>query len=352
VAAAPSLVITPPSTPATSGLPASFNFVVTPATTNPSAIRDLTVNWGDGSTQDLGAVTGTAARETAKRELDAARAAAKAETEAGRVAEVARVGREVKQILPQIDAETDAALFGLARKDTTAKLGQVMKPTLDTIKERLGPVVRFDVPALGTTRVTLEEAIDGMWQAGKDTRPQIRAEIIAKLNQLDPQGAAGQLFDEALQQRAAARTYLGIVDKALDKNNRYDPRKAAEYVNKNYAKLQRFAGKSWPQIESALLGGRKAGEALPDVPGLPTAVLPRASRYLGHEVPLGWSRRARAVQDATREPGTQAALDAFLGTPPYSAVAVNAMEWLAKPALRHVPGGREVSEAIEEAAAE
>ena len=60
VAGAPSLVITPPSTAPTSGLPATFNFVVTAAAANGSAIRDLTVNWGDGQMQDLGAVTATA----------------------------------------------------------------------------------------------------------------------------------------------------------------------------------------------------------------------------------------------------------------------------------------------------
>lgn len=59
VAAAPGLLITPPSTPPTSGLPATFSFVVTPAAANGSAIRSVTVNWGDGSTQDLGAPTGT-----------------------------------------------------------------------------------------------------------------------------------------------------------------------------------------------------------------------------------------------------------------------------------------------------
>ena len=61
VAGAPGLVITPPSPPPTSGLPATFNFVITAAANNASAIRDLTVNWGDGTNQDLGAVTGTAA---------------------------------------------------------------------------------------------------------------------------------------------------------------------------------------------------------------------------------------------------------------------------------------------------
>jgi PKD repeat protein len=33
--------------------------VITPATTNGSAIRNVVVNWGDGATQDLGAPTGT-----------------------------------------------------------------------------------------------------------------------------------------------------------------------------------------------------------------------------------------------------------------------------------------------------
>jgi hypothetical protein len=57
---APSLVITPPANPPSVGLPAAFTFAVTPATTNGSAVRDLTVDWGDGQTQSLGAVTGNA----------------------------------------------------------------------------------------------------------------------------------------------------------------------------------------------------------------------------------------------------------------------------------------------------
>ena len=60
IAAAPTLVITPPTTPPSAGLPAVFTFAVTPAAQNGSAVRDVTVNWGDGQTQDLGAVTGNA----------------------------------------------------------------------------------------------------------------------------------------------------------------------------------------------------------------------------------------------------------------------------------------------------
>jgi len=57
---APSLVITPPTSPPSVGLPAAFTFAVTAATSNGSAVRDLTVDWGDGQTQTLGAVTGNA----------------------------------------------------------------------------------------------------------------------------------------------------------------------------------------------------------------------------------------------------------------------------------------------------
>jgi len=58
IASSPTLVITPPAT-LSAGLPASFTFVVTPAAANGSAVRDVTVNWGDGQTQSLGALSGS-----------------------------------------------------------------------------------------------------------------------------------------------------------------------------------------------------------------------------------------------------------------------------------------------------
>jgi PKD domain-containing protein len=60
ISAAPILLITPPSPAPSVGLPANFTFVVTPAATNGSAVRDLKVSWGDGLATDLGAVTGSA----------------------------------------------------------------------------------------------------------------------------------------------------------------------------------------------------------------------------------------------------------------------------------------------------
>jgi len=60
ISGAPTLVITPPTTSPGVGLPASFTFAVTVPATNGSAVRDLTVDWGDMTSQDLGAVTGNA----------------------------------------------------------------------------------------------------------------------------------------------------------------------------------------------------------------------------------------------------------------------------------------------------
>jgi Big-like domain-containing protein/PKD domain-containing protein len=60
IAAAPTLVITAPTTPPSSGLPSQFTFAVTVPTANGSTVRNLTVNWGDGEVQNLGAVTGSA----------------------------------------------------------------------------------------------------------------------------------------------------------------------------------------------------------------------------------------------------------------------------------------------------
>ena len=55
----PALVITAPAAGLTAGLPAAFTFAVTAATTNGNPIRDVTVEWGDGQSQNLGATAGT-----------------------------------------------------------------------------------------------------------------------------------------------------------------------------------------------------------------------------------------------------------------------------------------------------
>jgi PKD repeat protein len=59
IASSPTLVITPPTT-LTAGLPANFTFAVTAAANNGSTVRNVMVSWGDGQTQDLGSITGSA----------------------------------------------------------------------------------------------------------------------------------------------------------------------------------------------------------------------------------------------------------------------------------------------------
>jgi hypothetical protein len=59
VSAAPTVLITPPSTSPSKGLPATFTFVVTPAAQNGSAIRSVSVNWGDGAVESLGSISGS-----------------------------------------------------------------------------------------------------------------------------------------------------------------------------------------------------------------------------------------------------------------------------------------------------
>jgi len=58
VIAAPTLVITPPSTPPSAGLPAAITFVVT-APSNGAVVRNVSVSWGDGQTQALGVISGS-----------------------------------------------------------------------------------------------------------------------------------------------------------------------------------------------------------------------------------------------------------------------------------------------------
>jgi adhesin/invasin len=60
VSVAPTLVITPPTTPPSAGLPSAYTFAVTVAQQNGSAVRNLRVDWGDGTVRDYGAVTGNA----------------------------------------------------------------------------------------------------------------------------------------------------------------------------------------------------------------------------------------------------------------------------------------------------
>jgi len=59
IAAAPTIVITPPTTVSV-GLPAVFTIAVTVPAQNGSAIKAVSVDWGDGTATELGSVTGNA----------------------------------------------------------------------------------------------------------------------------------------------------------------------------------------------------------------------------------------------------------------------------------------------------
>ncbi len=59
VAVAPGVLITTPTTPPNKGLPASYTFVVTAAAANGSAVRGVSVDWGDGTKEELGSFTGS-----------------------------------------------------------------------------------------------------------------------------------------------------------------------------------------------------------------------------------------------------------------------------------------------------
>lgn len=60
-ASGPTVVITPPLS-ISRGLPSVFTFTVTPATGSGTTIRSLTVNWGDGTVQDLGGISGASSQ--------------------------------------------------------------------------------------------------------------------------------------------------------------------------------------------------------------------------------------------------------------------------------------------------
>jgi PKD repeat protein len=58
VQGAPTITIAPPTTPVQKNIPATFTITVTAASANGAPIKDVTVNWGDGQSQSLGAFTG------------------------------------------------------------------------------------------------------------------------------------------------------------------------------------------------------------------------------------------------------------------------------------------------------
>ena len=52
-------MITPSARPYTVGVPVAFTVALPPTTVNPSPVQSLFVDFGDGQTQTLGAITGS-----------------------------------------------------------------------------------------------------------------------------------------------------------------------------------------------------------------------------------------------------------------------------------------------------
>ena len=59
VSVAPTVTITPGAGPYTVGVPVAFTVALPPTTANPSPVQSLFVDFGDGQTQTLGAITGS-----------------------------------------------------------------------------------------------------------------------------------------------------------------------------------------------------------------------------------------------------------------------------------------------------
>jgi len=274
-------------------------------------------------------------------------ASAPAVRETARVAEAARVGKAAGQVIPEIQAETDKELWGAAQKWGTGKIEGAFNTAVDAIKKRLGHAIRFDVPSIGKDRVTLEQAVRAYRDAPPEAKAGLRDEIMGALGRVDQM--APKLFEEALQARAAAYTYVGTLQKSLDPSGKFDPRRLMAYVNKEYRNLQTYAGKYWPKLEEALLGlGKQAPQEIPPKP--------TAARVFGKTVegmmPASWSKVAESAAPALTSPATRATTAAVTGQPPLSAVSAALPYYALRPALRRIPGGRELAQDIEEAAGE
>lgn len=253
-----------------------------------------------------------AAGRAARAEVAAGRAGAEAEarrfgaedTAAGRTAaeetaDVAnRMRRDVKTkdvaanmgaVIPELEAEA-GELYGAAFTWGKPQLDRVFDAEIDAVKQRIGTRQWFKVDQLnGGKRMSFDEARtalaelgSGIGQAGRTVRSGSQAYTAAdyraardtlqrQLNQVDqflhPMMAryssgnvawAGEVWDEAMKSRAAGRSYLSVLQKAMDEHGALDPDKLERIVNKNSERLREKFGRAWDVAESALLGGRSA----------------------------------------------------------------------------------------------
>jgi hypothetical protein len=245
-----------------------------------------------------------AAQDTARQATEQGQLAAREQTAAGRraaeeTADVAnRMRRDAKtkgvaadmgSIIPELEAQP-GELYGAAFTWGKPQLDRVFDAEIDAVKQRVGDRQWFKVEQLNggrpmsfnDARTALAELGSGIGQAGRTVRSSgqaytaadyraARDAIQSQLNQVDqflhPMMAryssgnvawAGEVWDEAMKSRAAGRSYLTVLQKAMDEHGVLDPDKLERIVNKNSEKLREKFGRAWDVAESALLGGRQA----------------------------------------------------------------------------------------------
>src|ERR1043166_439229 len=119
IAAAPTIVITPPSSAPSAGLPANFTIAVTPAAQNGSAIKAVTVEWGDTTATELGSITGNAVVSHVYEKTGSYLVRASATDAAGNTTSVSSVVTVIPVAHPGISIQATGAGAGTKRVNFT-----------------------------------------------------------------------------------------------------------------------------------------------------------------------------------------------------------------------------------------
>ena len=250
------------------------------------------------------------------------------ERESLATAERSAIAARGTQVFPELEAGAEE-LFGMAKEWGQAQMRRVVQPAVNEVSDRLrdayGTPFLYTVPALSKTPVSFAWAWEQIERLPAHAAREARQQLLGTIEDTGDLVTA-RILRSAWEARNATRTYLSALSKGFDRNGVPDPEKLRAYVNANTEKLERYSGRYWPLIKEALTGVGTAGPVR-------ATFLPPAARVA--EVPF----RARAASAAaTRMPGdtAQAAIDALMGTPPFSEIAVGATGDV----VRHVPGLR------------
>ena len=228
------------------------------------------------------------------------------------------MGKEGGKVLPELAGQSDDALWTLVQKTGGPKIETAFGATLKETKRGLGKAIRFNVPALGPERMTLEQAWEGYKVAAPEAKSAIRGQIVAAIRAINPKAAGA--FEEGLTRRAAGYAYLGALRRALDPSGKVDPRKLQQYLNLHAKQLQTFAGRLWPELEAALLGpGRRAPVEL--------AAKPAVTRLFGRAIqaPPTIQKVAEAVAPVTGHPLMRSLVDTAMATTPLGILSLLAL---------------------------